>query len=341
MNDLATYEDVGFIKYSGKAVPDGVIDAGSAGMALIGLNKALRFFNERQSPAFAKFEYEIPIRTAGGAWTAFVLAPAGTGTGTDAFAPGYLPKVGATMAHHCFQDVGLSEVLKKSMSAMQHLVKLVKHTRLFKDWSTSKVSWRDNGKEIGIANRDGKVIFIPTEFFHWYGSLPRRLIHKMTVVIKAGRVLTIGLRSDGVYEEVTVDEADKVLFAEEQGEDGEEFLFPELDHGSAATLEGKLVRCNEASNSLGFEYHGHMLNCIPDHGNVRRFKQALFLKCVIEGTVTRLTKQRHSAEKRPTVILRHVTTLEDDNAQDIFKDAPFLPQDSPRSPANAGARPHK
>ncbi|MDP5239854.1 hypothetical protein Q9Q94_09940 [Uliginosibacterium sp. 31-16] len=309
MNDLA-HEDVGFIKYSGSAVPHGVIDAGSAGMALIGLDEALRFFNEKQSTEFAKLDYEIPVRTEGGSWIAIVLGAMGAGAGT--FALSYLKKAGEKMAENDCKDIGLKDVLKKSMSAMQYLVRLVKHTKKSKGWETQNVLWRENGNEVGIPNDAGEVLFIPTEFFNWYASIPQRLIVKMTTVVRAERTLSIGVMKGGVCEEVTVGEIDKILFSEDTLDADEDFLFPELEHGKTVKLEGKLIRGSEASNSVGFEYEGHVLNCIPDFGNVRRFKYALFLKCVIEGTVSRLTKQRLVAEKRPTIIIHKATPLEDD-----------------------------
>lgn len=60
------FEEVGFIKYSGAAVPHGVIDAGSAGAALLGLDEAIRFFNAQQSPDLASAQYEIPVETRAG-----------------------------------------------------------------------------------------------------------------------------------------------------------------------------------------------------------------------------------------------------------------------------------
>jgi hypothetical protein len=311
------YEDIGFIKYSGEAVPHGIIDASSAGVALIGLSETIRFFNEKQSPAFAKMEYEIPVRTEGGSWGAYVLAA--VGAGASVFALGYLKKAGEKMADNDFKDIGLKDVLKKSLSAVQYLVQLVKHTRLLRGWDISKVSWRSNGDEVGINNRNGEVIFIPVEFFTWYGSLSPRLISKMTMVVKVGCKLTIGVLNDGIYKEVTVDEKEKTLFSQEQIEVEEDVLFPELEHGSFVKLEGKLIRGNEASNSVGLEYEGHILNCVPEYGNVRQFKQALFLKCIIEGTVSRLTKQRFVAEKRPKIILSKVTPIEGDDQYNLFK----------------------
>ena len=64
------YEDVGYIKYSGTDVEHGIIDAGSAGSALTGLDEALRFFNTQQSPDFSRLQYDIPVQTRPGSWEA-------------------------------------------------------------------------------------------------------------------------------------------------------------------------------------------------------------------------------------------------------------------------------
>lgn len=310
------FEDVGFIKYSGNKVPHGVIDAASAGTALIGLDEAIRYFNEKQSPDFAKLDYEIPIRTEGGSWLAIVLAGAITVGG--AFAIGYAKKAGEKMAENDFREVGLKDVLKTSMSAIQNFVRLVKHTRKAKDWETASLVWRNANTEVGIRNDRGETLFIPTEQFHWFASLPQRLVSKMTSVVRAERRLSIGVRHDGDIEEVQINETEMHLFSEEAASEQEEFLFPELQHGAQVKLEGRLIRGNEAANSIGLEYQGHVLNCIPEQGNIRRYKKALFLKCVVEGTITRLTKQRMVAEKRPTIIVAKVIPLEEESQYDLL-----------------------
>lgn len=307
-------DGIGFIKYAGELVPHGVIDAGAAGMALTGLDETLRFFNEKQSPGFATLEYGIPVRTEAGSWIATVLI-----IGGGAFALSYLKKAGEKMAENDFKDIGFGDVLKKSMSAIQALLKLTKHTRISRGWEMEGIAWRDNGNEIGIPNSRGEILYVSAEFFQWYSSLPPRLINKLVMAVRSGRSLSVGVRNDGGYEVVTVDEADKLLFAEDQPEIEDEFLFPELEHGSRVKLEGKLIRGNEASNSAGLEYQGHILNCHPEYGNIRQFKSALFLRCVVEGTVSRLTKQRLIAEKRPTIIVSKVVPLEEDGQLHLFR----------------------
>lgn len=310
------YEEVGYMKFSGEAVPSGIIDAGSAGMALIGLDEAMRFFNEKQSSDFVKFEYQIPVRTTEGSWIAWVLGIAGTGAG--AFTLSYLKKAGEKMAENDFKDVGLKDVLKKSIDAIQYLVKLVKHTKLARGWDTKNVQWRSNNSEIGILNSQGEPIFIPVEYLRWYIVLPPRLISKITSVISQQRSLSIGVRRNGDFEEISVNIEEKVYFVDEDIEPEEDYLFPELKHGDEVRLEGKLTRGNASSNSIGLEYEGHILNCIPERGSIRRFKPALFLRCIVEGSISRLTKQRMVGEKRPTIVVRNITPLEQDDQYDLF-----------------------
>lgn len=302
------YEDVGFIKYSGNDVPHGVIDAASAGTALLGLDEALRYFNEKQSPEFAKLEYEIPIRTEGGSWLAVVLGSAGLVAG--AFAIAYAKKAGEKMAENDFKDIGMKDILKKSMGAMQNLARLVKHTKKSKGWETASLVWRNANTEVGVKNDQGATLFLPTEQFRWFCSMPPKLMVKMTSVVRDERYLSIGLGVTGSIDEVIIRSSEKAYFVERIEEEDEEFLFPELERGKSVKLEGRLIRGNEAANSVGLEFMGHVLNCIPEQGNIRRYKHALFLQCVVEGTVTRLTKQRMVAEKRPTIIIAKITPLE-------------------------------
>lgn len=311
------YEEIGYMKFSGAEVMAGVIDAGSAGMALIGLDEAVRFFNEKQSPEFARLEYEIPIKTTQGSWIAWVLGAVGVGGG--AFALSYLKKAGEKMAENDFKDLGLKDVLRRSVDAIQYLLQLIKHTQHMGGWNNYKIIRGENASEIGILNSKGESLFIPVEYFKWYQSLPPHTISKITDVIAEERSLSIGVKKNGVFEETSVTIKEKVYFLEESTEEDEDYLFPELKHGDFVKLEGRLTRGNTSSNSIGLEYQGHILNCIPDEGSIRRFKPALFLRCVVTGKINRLTKQRKVAEKRPTILVQNITPLEVDDQYDFFE----------------------
>lgn len=111
------YEEVGYIKYSGRDVTRGIIDAGSAGSALIGLDEALRFFNTQQSPEFSNWSYEIPVQTRPGSWEAIVLG--GIATVGGGFALGYAKKAGEKMAERDFAEIGMKDVLRKSLERLR------------------------------------------------------------------------------------------------------------------------------------------------------------------------------------------------------------------------------
>jgi hypothetical protein len=314
--DIEELEKIGFLKYQGDGVPKGIIDAASAGSALIGLDEAIRYFNEKQSPGYAKLEYQIPVKIEGGSWVAYVLG--GIGAGAGVFTLSYLKKAGEKMAENDVGDNGLGDVLKKSFEAIQSFIRLIKHTKK-KNWDTSNFKWKDGNSKIGIPDKDGEYLFLPTEHFKWISQAPQKLLIRVTEVVSTDRTLSIGVKKGGSFNEVNVSNIEKPLFHDnELLLLEEEFLFPELQHGKQVKLEGKITRGNESSNSIGLEYGGHILNCVPEEGSIVQFKPALFLKCVVHGTITRLSKKTMVAEKKPTIIVSRVTPLESDGQDGLF-----------------------
>lgn len=311
------YEDVGYIKYSGNDVERGIIDAGSAGSALTGLDEAIRFFNTQQSPDFATLQYDVPVQIRAGSWEAVVMGSALAVGG--AFALGYAKKAGEKLAENDFKDIGLKDILKKSMTAIQTLAKVVKHTRRARGWKTDRFALDDPTGTVLIVNDKGEELPVPTEFYRWFQQLPPRLLIRMTSVIRTERVLSIGIARSEKIDEVHVNEEDKPLFDDTRDEEeDEDILLPELVHGQDARLEGRLIRGNEASNTAGLEYQGHVINCVPAHGSVRQYKAALFLRCKVEGRITRHAKSRFVADRRPTLIVEKVVPLETDPQLGLF-----------------------
>lgn len=315
MDDLER-DSVGFMKFSGEAVAEGIIGANAAGTALLGFDECLRYFSKKQSPALARLEYEIPVKTTEGSWIVWVLGTLGSGTAI--FAGAYLKKAAEKMAENDFKDIGLKDVLRKSVDALKHFIDVTKHTKGNTDWASAELNWRVSNGLVGIANGDGEIIYVPIEYFRWYLDIPRDMFKKFTNAINAGRSLTIGVNMESRYETSTITEEEKGYFGHEVDDDNGEFLFPELEHGDYVRLEGHLTRGNENSNSVGLEYKGHVLNCVPESGSIRRYKPALFLHCIVEGTVSRLFKQSNFAERRPTIIFTSITPLESDEQIELF-----------------------
>ena len=310
------YEDVGFIRYTGRDVNDGVIDAGSAGSALLGLDEAVRYFNTKQSPQFATLDYDIPIQTRKGSWEAVVIGSAAIG---GAFALGYAKKAGEKLAENDFKDVNMKDILRKSMAAIHYLAKLVIHTRKTRGWENVRFAKSNPTDAIAVSNANEELLEIPAEFFQWYQSLPPRILTRMTSVIRPERALSIGVNLGKSTRVVKVSAKDMQLFEDvESEEDADDTLFPEMIHGKQVSLIGRLIRGNEASNSLGLEHEGHVNNCVPAAGSIRQYKPALFLKCQVMGRVNRHSKNRFISERRPTIILERVNPLETDSQGKLF-----------------------
>jgi len=50
----------------------------------------------------------------------------------------------------------------------------------------------------------------------------------------------------------------KIIYSKSPEEGFDDFIFPEIQHEDEVRLEGKLTRGNEQSNTVGFEYQGHI-----------------------------------------------------------------------------------
>lgn len=306
-------EGVGYIKFVGSAVEDGSIGADAAGNALLALDELIRYFNRRQSRGFSSLPYEITVETHKGSWEVVILG------GVGIFAAAYIKKAAEKMAENDFGDVGFRDVIRKSLRALKKLLDIVKHTKGTLDFLASDMSWRIAEGAVGIENDQGETIYVPLEYFQWYIGIPRYFLRKLTLPIQQNRSLVVASQMDGQIEEILITEEDKVYFGHESVVSDEELLFPELEHGAIVELEGRLTRGNENTNSIGFEYSGHVLNCVPEVGSIIQFKPALFLRCRIVATVTRLLKQHTEADRRPTLILRYVIPLETDDQLRLFE----------------------
>lgn len=309
-------QSVGYLKFSGEAVPDGIIGANAAGRALLGFDECLRYFNRKQSSGFARLEYDNPIKTTEGSWVIWVLGPVGTAAAI--FAGAYAKKAAEKMAENDFKDIGMKDVLKKSVDALKNVVDLIKHLKGKIDWSQPSVQWRAENGVIGVQNEDGEIFYLPIDYFRWYLDMPPKLLLKLTSVIEMERSMTIAVKEGGRFVTTTVTENEKLYFGHEDAANEDDFLFPELEHGMSVVLDGHLTRGNENANSIGLLYNGHVLNCVPYTGNIRRYKYALFLHCQVRGTISRLHNHPTILERRPTIIVDEITPLETDDQYNLF-----------------------
>lgn len=303
-------EYIGYLKYEGKLVENGLLDARKAAQALLGFDEAIRFFVGQQSPLLRDLDFEIPVRLRKGSWEAlipitlvdWVVTAVGAGATT------YVVTAAKKMAEKDFEKKGLKDIFVHAVEAVQWTIRIGKHLGELTKKKFEKVQFRNENTEIGIPNQEGKYLFIPKKFFEFYVSASPRLLKKMAELIEEERRLEIGVYKNGDLVRESVPYQQRNIFTLDTEE--EETLFPELAHGQEVTLEGHITRGNENTNSLGFMYKGHILACFPETGSVVNYKNALFVNCRIHGSISRLDKFGGYNESKPKIIFSRIEPLD-------------------------------
>ena len=59
---------IGYLKYSGTSIKDGLFDMRKSAEALLGFNEILRFFLLKEDPNLLNINFEIPVRVSRGSW---------------------------------------------------------------------------------------------------------------------------------------------------------------------------------------------------------------------------------------------------------------------------------
>jgi hypothetical protein len=312
---------IGYIKYEGRLVEEGLMDARKQAQALLGFDYALRYFIGRQAPNFKNLDFEIPVRVQRGSWEALIpeTAAGWVQAGLGVVATAYFAKAAQKMAEKDFSDFGIKDLFKNAISAIKWFAKIGKHMgdiaiRAFED-----VKFSDDNQLIGIRNADGEYLYVPKEILDLYVSCSPRLLEKLAENIEDGRELKIGSISEGERDEVSITKDEKGIFYEGEEEPDEDFLFPELVHGDDIVLDGEVTRENKTSNSMGFKYEDHILTAYPESGNIVPYKPLLFLKCRLYGTVSRLDEKGRIAARRPKLVFSHLEPLETEDNDDLFR----------------------
>ena len=305
-------EYLAYIKYEGKLVKDGYLDARKSAEIILGIDEVIRFFLLQEHKDSTKFDIEIPIRVDKGSWMA-LLPPDLTVyilTALGGLATAYGAIALNTIAKNDFKDVTSKDIAKKIVKGIKWTIEIVKHIKKkkVKQFPDSKIKLEEGIQMVGIPNENGELLYVPLEYLELYTKVPDRLLDKLTKQIEEERELEIDFSEenrgdkDDTGTPAKISYGQKSLFFEEK--EDEDILFPELKHGMYVELEGHLTRGNEKTNTLGFEYENHILTCIPYEGNIKSEKQTLFSNCTIKGYVDRLAKDGTFKEKRP--IIRYI-----------------------------------
>lgn len=311
-------EILGYLKYDGESVSEGYMGVRQSAEALTGFDDTIRYFVSKQAPSLARSDFDIPIRIQRGSWEAIIpnnlhdWIQTAIGLGATA----YLSTAAKKMAENDFKDLSLSEIFGKSIKAIQWVIKIGIHLGSLRKRKQEKYEWRNGNDEIGIYNDSGALLFVPYVYFEFYAKAPLGIISKITHLVEKDRSLVIGFNHDGQPVEEKITYEHKGIFCPED----DEVLFPELEHGMDVQLDGIVTRGNENSNTIGFQYDGHILTCMPKKGSIVKHKPALFLEGTIIGTITRANKLGEPVELRPKIIFDHIISTSSEPPSAVVMD---------------------
>jgi hypothetical protein len=316
---------LGYIKYSGKLVESGLLDARKAAQALLGFDQAIRFLVGQQSQRLKEMDFELPVRIRHGSWEALIpeylphiLTAAATLVGTT-----YATTAAKKMAERDFATFGVRDIVKSALRAIQWFIRIGKHTRDTTLRKFHNLRWRQNNSEVGIPNDSGEYLYVPANMLKLYLATSPQLLVELATIVERERTLSIAVNEDGQMVEERITTTHRRIFTLKDDDDADEVLFPELKHGDSVILEGRTTRGTETANTIGFRYQDHILTCIPDSGSIVRYKSALFLRCRIHGTVTRSDALGGHSANRPRIIFDRLEPLEPDEPDaDLFDKLP-------------------
>lgn len=312
---------IGYIKYEGALVENGLMDARRQARSLLALDSALRYFIAKQAPDFRNLDFEIPVRIQKGSWEALIpeTAAGWIQAGLGVVATAYLTKAAQKMAEKDFANLGLTDLFRTAIDSIKWFARIGKHMRDAAIREFKDVQFTDDRSLVGIVNADGGILYVPKYILDLYASTNPKLLEELAANIQDGRALVIGAIKDGEIDEEVIGPRDKAIFCDDDDDPEDDILFPELLHGSYIVLEGEVTRENKTSNSMGFKYNEHILTAYPDSGSIIPYKPLLFLKCKLYGIVDRTDEKGRIAARRPKLIFSHLEPMEDEKINgDLF-----------------------
>jgi hypothetical protein len=306
-------EYIGFIRYRGKPLEQGYLDARKSAEALLGFDESLRYFIGTQNNELSKVDYEIPVLIRNGSWIAQIpqdiavyIKPA-----LAIIATAYLAGAAKKMAENDFENISIASLFKMAIQGIQWTLKIGKHLGYLSKQTFENIKWR--GTEIGIPNDKGEYLYVPKMFLDFFEKMPANLLSKLASLVTEDIKLEVGVRQNNKDEVESLEVIHKSIFCP----DSEKLVFPELEHGKEVKLTGLVTRGNENTNTIGFRYRDHILTCYPQDGSIVRFKSGLFIQCEIVGVVTRKNELGEIVELKPKIIVSNLIPPKPDNPENI------------------------
>jgi hypothetical protein len=293
---------IGYVRVEGPDIESGVLDIQSVKQAVEGTERILKYFVVKQSPGVNfKDEVNFSIELRDGCWE--VLVPVGVVLGVTAHA--YFGEALKTMASNDVGDKTTPEVFKSAFKSAHSVLKVAKHLRTMKKGQTldAKVVSADR---IELKDSRGGVLVVTKAELDEYQQAPKDLFTEVAYPAVNERSVHVGYIEQGKQFDQAISSDERSIFHTDDSEQDE--LFPELEHGMQVALEGYVRRGNQRTNTIGFEYKGHILTCEPVRSVVPSYIDAHYKKSVMTGVVSRVDDEGEVAA-RPRILFTDLAVV--------------------------------
>lgn len=313
-----TYKnDTGFIRIDDDSIVNGVIDIDSVEKLVSGARETLTYFMKKEdSDLNAVKSLNFPIQTREGCWE--LLVPVFTyaaGTATGALAKGlnaYAVRYGTLRAEQRFDEKDTTQIYRDAFAKLQSVIKIAQHLDTVSNKKALNIKQVDMKKGTGLLINDkGNVLSVTMEEVSTFSSCPDRILRSIASVVTDRRTVSIGYHYGGKTHQEVIDIESKSIFAPD--EDTGEAVLPDLHEGEYVELVGYVRRGNQRTNTIGFEYEGHILTCEPNKRLITGFINQHYKKCKISGVVQRTTQAEVANGKsdRPRIFFDDLIIIEE------------------------------
>lgn len=301
-------EHLGYLKYSGSAIEDGLIDMRKAGDALIGFDKILRHFMIAQDSEWKKHEFELPVRIRKGS---LVIIVTGIVTGAvTAAMMAYAAKTGYIAAEKGVANTPFVQgIMKNTLLLTQRVIKIKKHMGIIRSDEVKNTHIQQSQSGIILKNHENKDMTVSPNDYGYYNKCPENLFSPNAEIVNNGIDMEVGVYENGKVIKERITYNDKAIFTSKKPKAE---IFPELVHNKIMTLEGKITEVDENNNSMVFSYKEIDLECKPEKGGyIFQFKQNIITKesggifgnVKIKGRIDRID----SNGKQKKIVIRIIT----------------------------------
>jgi len=302
------------VNYSGAKAENGIMDARASAEALLGFDRMIRYAICNKEPKLKNVDFDLPVKVQKGTWE--ITIPQAITIVLTA----YLVGLANQSAKEGFIEIGPIKDSKKLIiwagKAIRWFIKITKHIRAIEEERYKLGPKTISCIQVEIINDDGESLIVPLEFYKFFTESPTDLLEKNANIIEEEREMTFAAHNE---EPIGISFEERKIYVGEGAEEESDIVLPELKHGDEVELEGKIIRTNENTKTIGFCYQDHTLTVIPEDRNLEKYKSQIVStgekhifseKVKIFGRVEREDKEGNFKYKKPRIFFYSIRSIE-------------------------------